>query len=184
MRGAHKSRVVIGGMRMIDIVVGRLVGQASTILISGPDDYGTGLTAVPDAPGAPPGPAGGIWSVRRHLAEVLPDLGGFVTVPVDAPFLPSDLVERLSRLDRSAIGADLLGEHPAFGFWRMGDLDDAFARVGRGSELPLRHLALLCDARLEVFSDTRSLYNVNTREDLALAERLVTGGDWGSDVRE
>lgn len=175
MNRLDKALVEIAGRRLIDIVVDRLLPQASRVVISGPSDFETGLTVVPDEPDTPRGPVAGVLAVRRWLAANEPGSDGFVTAPVDGPFVARDLVERLTRQDRSAIGSDMLGEHPAFGYWRTLDLDLAFPQVPPGSDLPLRTLAMLCDARLEVFDDTRSLFNLNDPEDLRLARKVLEG---------
>lgn len=176
MGDLDKAETELAGRRLVDLVIERLAPQAEVIVISGPIDFDTGLLAIPDLDGVPRGPAGAVLSVRRWLADNYPGVDGFVTAPVDGPFVPEDLVSRLTREDRSAIGADLLGEHPAFAYWRTIDVDLAMPQIPTGTDLPLRMLALLCDARLEVFDDTRSLFNVNTPDDLELARKVIEPG--------
>ena len=80
MGGEDKALKPLSGIPMIEWVVERLLSQAGTLLISGDTDRGTGLSCIPDAPGAPPGPAAGLYSVSQWLSETAPaSSDGFIT---------------------------------------------------------------------------------------------------------
>lgn len=172
MSGVDKGRVELGDRRLIDLVIQRLVQQADRVLISGPNSYETGLVAVPDRRDGPLGPAAGIWSVKYWLEEHYPGTIGLVTAPVDGPFVPEDLVLRLTREGQSAIACGADGDHPTFAYWRMKDLERSFSQLSPGADLSLRTLSAMCNVRREVFADNAALFNVNTPEDLARAKKV------------
>ncbi|MCG6120849.1 MAG: NTP transferase domain-containing protein, partial [Blastomonas sp.] len=94
MQGSDKALALIAGERMIDRVLRRLVPQAAEVLLSAPHDYATGHSAIADLPDGPAGPVGAIRAVAQALA--VRGIEAFVTAPVDAPFVPLDLVARLA----------------------------------------------------------------------------------------
>lgn len=165
--GRDKALVRIGGERMIDRVVARLRPQADRLLISGPTDYGLGIEFVKDAEDAPQGPAGGVLSVARVLTAEQSDALGFAIAPVDAPFLPRDLLERLSGVRGCAVASDGARLHPTFAWWTL----EALRRVGaafRSGSPSLMRLAELLAAHAVVFP-AEALVNLNTPVDLARA---------------
>ncbi len=168
--GRDKARCEINGGRLIDRVIARLRPQASRILISGPDDYGTSLECVTDgAHGAGArgrGPCAGIFAVSRRLAGEAP---GFLTVPVDAPFLPPDLADRLVGPD-SAVASAGDGLHPTFAWWIIADIERALRHLEGAQDLSLRSLAETIGARVVPWADEAPFINVNTIDDLKAAQ--------------
>jgi CTP:molybdopterin cytidylyltransferase MocA len=94
--GGRKAHVRLGGRRLVSHVIDRLAPQAGPLALdAGPDADlgGFGLPVLPDAvPGL--GPLGGILAAMRW-AEGL-GAGRVLTVAVDMPFMPRDLVRRLT----------------------------------------------------------------------------------------
>lgn len=177
MGGRPKGALMLGGVRLIDHVLARLSPQVVAVFISGPDDYGTGLETIPDHDDAPAGPVGGIWSAARRFREHLGEDARFLSVPVDAPFLPADLAERLAGAGSAvAEGAD--GWHPTFAQWRAGDVLAALSAADtRRESWSLHRLARACDARPVRFAAATALMNINRPEDLAAAEAALAGSN-------
>lgn len=169
MEGRDKAVVRIGGGRMVERVAARLAAQADRTVISGPHNYGTTLTAIPDAAMGPHGPAGGIISVWRWMATNETGAEGFFSAPVDAPFLPEDLIARLAQSGGPAIAADDEGVHPTFAYWSCTALESAWPAVRAAPSLSLRALAGACRASKAVWPGAGAFCNVNTPEDLAAA---------------
>lgn len=96
--GRDKAFATVSGARLIDLVRARIEWQVDTLLISGNCDYETGLSTISDLAEAPPGPAAGLYSICERLMETAPAVEGFFTAPVDAPFVPCDLVLRLGQV--------------------------------------------------------------------------------------
>lgn len=179
MGGRDKAAVRIGGKRLIDRVLDRLTPQADRILISGSRDYGTGLTAVADVRNAPGGPAGGIYSVHQWLLSHDPDVSGFVTAPVDCPFLPPDLIERLAGEGGAAVASDGESDHPTLSYWPLEALSAAWPRLEGRKSVSLKALADLCAACRVIWRDTDIFLNVNSLEDLEAAAAVDRVGRAG-----
>ena len=108
--GTDKAVIRLDGERLIDILIRRFADKAEHIMLSARDDYGTGLPIIPDDPQAPGGPVGAIFSLADRLQAM--GIDGFVTVPVDAPFAPADLIERLTASGGCAVAEDGRRMHP------------------------------------------------------------------------
>jgi molybdopterin-guanine dinucleotide biosynthesis protein A len=170
--GTDKATVELEGQRLIDILIGRFADKAGRILLSAREDYHTGLEFISDDPDAPGGPVGGIFSVAARLR----DIGGFVTVPVDAPYAPADLIERLAASGGCAVAGHGERIHPTFAYWRC----DAVNRV-RDSHEPverapsLQWLARQCGAATVRWPDPAPFVNINRPEDLRAAAAKKAG---------
>ncbi|WP_425409052.1 molybdenum cofactor guanylyltransferase [Hyphococcus sp.] len=171
MGGAEKAALMLGGRRLIDIVIARLAPQCDQILIAGPDDYETRCQNLPDRDDGPAGPAAGLWSALVWLQQNAPDTDGIVTAPVDGPFFPGDLFEKLHAADCSAVARDDAGTHPTSAWWRCDDLRKVFKTSTPGEGLALKTLANRAAAMEIVFPGGELFRNINTPEDLARAEK-------------
>ena len=130
---------------------------------------------LPDA--RPAGPLSGIlaaldWAAPRGATAL-------VSVAVDTPFFPQDLVPQLVLAAERAPEGLALAEsggrwHPTFGLWPMGLRDDLRATLARG-EARMMAFADRHGAVTAAFSDDRAFLNLNTPEDLARAEALLSG---------
>ena len=186
MGGEDKAALRLAGRPLIAHVIDRLAPQVDRLVIAGRHDYGTGLATVGDDPQMA-GPVAALYGVARWLGEthgksrdksqgkMHDDVPAFVTAPADGPFVPEDLVERLTEhlagaQPQGAIALDDAGIHPTFAAWRMADLDRV--RGDLGAAPSLRRLAELTDARRIAWPGTHSFFNVNTPDDLAAAEAL------------
>lgn len=173
MSGADKGALLLGGRRLVDLVVERLASQVDHIIISGRDDYGLGFDVVADRADGPVGPAAGLWAAAQWVTENIPEAQGFITVPVDGPFLPRDLVSRLFESGSCAIAVDENGEHPTFAYWRIPQLLEVLARYA-GEGVALHHVARECHAVRVSFPHDHVLMNINTSQDLKRAEAIAS----------
>ncbi len=175
--GADKPAVLLAGRRLIDHVIDRLSPQVDRILIAGPHAYDTSLAFAPDRGTGPCGPAAGLWAASHWLLEHAPEAAGFVTAPVDAPFLPADLYEKLEAGDRCTVACSEDGDHPTFAFWRAPVLLDKLRSAPSDIGLALHALAQQCAARRVAFSQQHCLMNINAPEELMDAEALMSTDD-------
>jgi len=170
MGGGDKCLLPLGPQRVIDHILRRLRPQVARVAVSANDDpsrfdfYGLPVLAD-DVPGD--GPLGGVvsamaWADGRHV----------LTVPGDCPFLPVDLVEKLAQHD-FALAASPSGLHPTIGLWPTALVDEARNALRQGQRR-LRAFAISHGAKIVDFPDDDAFFNVNTPEDLARAETLVS----------
>lgn len=170
MGGADKGALLLGGCRIFDLVLERLKPQSEIILISSTHDYGSGLPVLTDHASGPRGPAAGLWAALRWIEENAPDARGFLSSPVDGPFLPSDLRNRLASTDGAAVAANSKGIHPTFAYWRCDALKAELDSAPENYGYPLKELAERVGAAQVQFDDAHAFDNINTPEDLKRAE--------------
>lgn len=174
MEGDDKALAEIGGQRMIDRVIERLCPQAGTVLLSAPHDYATGLTAIPDETIGPRGPVGAIRAIAAHVASQGGD--SFVTCPVDAPFVPHDLVARLCAITGPVAMAEAGGAlQPVFALWSAPAVLEALPEDRCDERWSLHRLGEALGAVGVPFEDASALMNVNTPGDLVEARRRAEG---------
>lgn len=173
MGGKDKGALELGGRRLIDHVVGRFLPQVDRLLVAGPSDYDLALRAIPDRTDGPVGPAAALWAASHWIKENEPQAEGFVTAPVDGPFLPVDLLETLSREGACAIASDDSGDHPTFAYWTMPVLMPVLTALNKGEGAALRGLAKKCNAERVTFPSAKALMNINSPADLARANAML-----------
>lgn len=175
MGGGDKAEIKIGGRRLIEHVLDLLQRQVDEVVISGPTNYGLGLQAIPDAQGVVGGPAGGIISVALWLARRRPEVPGFLTVPVDGPFLPADFARRMSK-NIAAVAADEGGIHPTFAWWPVSKVAAMQKTYSVEDNVPLKALANALDARSVFWECADHFVNLNTPNDVAAWEARLARG--------
>jgi molybdopterin-guanine dinucleotide biosynthesis protein A len=184
MGGGDKARIRIGGKTILQRVLTRLTPQCSGVILNANGDLArfadTGLRVVADSIPDFAGPLAGILAGLDWAAANVPGIADIVSVPGDCPFLPPDLVERLSAA-RQAAGAPLAcarsgdWRHPVVGLWRVALRDDLRkALVEEGLHKieiwTARHGVALADWPT---TPVDPFFNVNTPEDAGEAERIA-----------
>src|SRR6516164_5888191 len=122
MGGGDKTRIRIGGKTILERVLARFKPQCAAVILNANGDPArfadTGLPVVADTV---PGFAG-ILAGLDWAAAHAPRIADVASVPGDCPFLPGDLVARLSAT-RQAAGVPLAcarsgdWRHPVVGLW-------------------------------------------------------------------
>lgn len=133
MGGGDKCLRELNGRPLLARVVERLRPQVGGLVINANGDPSRfaafGLPVVPDSLADFPGPLAGILAGLDWAASYRPGCELVVSVPSDAPFLPTDLVSRLLA-GMQAEGAELAcavsgGQpHPVVGLWPVRLRDD------------------------------------------------------------
>ena len=184
--GTEKGFLEVGGVPIIARVLAALREQCETIVINANGDPARfaafDCPVVPDSLPDRPGPLAGLLAGLDHVAARRPEAGFILTVPGDAPFLPHDLVARLEDrriADRAAIVRARSGDndHGVVALWSVA-LRENLRRtlVVEG----LRKVGAFA-ARHPLATVTWPIYpvdpflNVNTPDDLAVAERAAAG---------
>jgi molybdenum cofactor guanylyltransferase len=184
MGGGDKARLRIGGRTILERVLARFKPQCAALILNANGDPArfadTGLAVVPDSVPDFAGPLAGILAGLDWAAREAPDVADIVTVPGDCPFLPEDLVARLSAArarEAAPLACARSGEwrHPVVGLWPValrGDLRNALVAEGlrKIEAWTARHGVAVADwpaAPIDPF------FNINTPEDAAEAERIA-----------
>ena len=178
--GRDKALIDLGGKSLVRRAVERLSLQAAPLALSANGDpqrfAALGLPVLPDRIAADAGPLGGIhaglvWAAGLGAARL-------VTVAVDTPFFPADLVERLSTAsgddNRPTSAASGDGLHPTFGLWPVGCAGRLAAFLGDGHRR-LGDFAASENAITVGFAGGTPdpFFNINTADDLAAARKML-----------
>ncbi len=185
MGGGDKGLSVLGGRPMMDRIIERVRPQVSTLILNANGDgerfAGYGLDVVPDVIEGFAGPLAGVLTGLEWAAANAPGVQWVATFAIDAPFVPMDLVERLTKA-LADDGADLAcacsngRAHPVFGLWPVhlaGDLrramiDEDMRKIDRWTA---RYHLVEVDFSAKPFDP---FFNINAPDNLAEAERLLS----------
>jgi molybdopterin-guanine dinucleotide biosynthesis protein A len=183
MGGGDKPMRILGGRPLLDHIIARLAPQCDGLILNSHGDPARfsiyGLPVIADAVEGFAGPLAGILAGLDHVARERPAAREMLSVAGDCPFLPNDLVARLSHA-RAHQGADLAiaasgGQlHPTVALWsvdlrhdlRHALIDEHCHAVQRFAARHREAVVGWPDTPLDPF------FNINTAEDLAEAERL------------
>jgi len=184
--GVDKAFVGLGGRFLIDHLLGGLAGQVGPIAISANGDAsrfaGFGLPVLADGNLAGKGPLAGVaaglaWARDEGAAELM-------TVPVDTPFVPRNLVARLGAAPSVAVWRGR--QHHLVALWPVDGLSALQAFLARPGTYKVRDALDLLDARQVGFDDaeTDPFLNINTAADLdAASVRLASAPEGGGEQR-
>ena len=125
MGGGDKCLKKLGGQTLLSRVINRVKDQVGPMILNANGDPARfssyRIPVVPDVVSGFSGPLAGVLTGLEWAAENAPACEYVATFATDAPFLPSDLVEKLQQLIN--IGAVLAcatsnnRHHPVFGLW-------------------------------------------------------------------
>ena len=175
--GRDKALVPLAGQPLAAHVAARLAPQVASLAISANGDPARlaflGLPVLPDIPPSR-GPLSGVlaalvWA-RAQGATAL------VTAAVDTPFLPADLAARLlaAGQGRLALARSDTRPHPTAALWPVALTGDLQAFLASGDTPRMMSFVQRHDPAFTEFP-ARSLDNLNTPADLALAETRLRG---------
>jgi molybdenum cofactor guanylyltransferase len=188
MGGGDKPMRRIGGRTILERVIARLKPQCGELILNANGDPARfaefGLPVIADTVENFPGPLAGILAALDWTAANRPEVSFILSAAADCPFLPRDLVERLTRAraeqDAQLAVASSGGQsHPVIGLWSVALRDE------------LRHALVAEDVRkidrwtaryrlATVNWPTTPLdpfFNANTMDDIAEADRLAALDD-------
>jgi molybdenum cofactor guanylyltransferase len=184
MGGGDKGLVALGGQSMLRRVAAALGPQCTVLVLNANGDparFATfGLPVVADGVADFAGPLAGVLAGLEWAAREAPQTQDIVSIAADTPFAPADLVARLldaRRAAGAAIGVAASGgrRHHVVGLWPVmlaGELRRALV------DERLRKVEAFMDrfgVAVAEWADTPfdPFFNVNTPEDLALAEGML-----------
>ena len=180
MGGRDKAFILLGGQTLLLHVLGRFAPQVEQIAISANGDavrFGRGNVVLADT--ASQGPLSGILAALDWAAPL--GATAVVSVAVDTPFLPTDLVPQLCLAAERpgggvAIAASGGVDHPTFGLWPVGLRSDLRAFLASGAKTRVMDFARNHGAMRAEFGDEAAFVNLNTPQDLAAAAAMLGDG--------
>jgi molybdopterin-guanine dinucleotide biosynthesis protein A len=170
--GRPKAYLPFLGQPLAARVIARLRAQAAAVYFNPrADDGEAAALGVPLAPDDPRWQgAGPLAGVAAALARARDEgFAALVTAPCDAPFLPLDLVARLTAPGApAAVAVSASGVEPMFALWPVAALGAVEAALASGRASPRAVLESLSAAR--VMFPAAGFANLNTHEEFAAAE--------------
>ena len=194
MGGATKALIELAGMTLLERAVTLLAPQVGDLAVNLPPDLDLpdlNLPVVRDEMPTFEGPLAGVLAGIVRASALLPRATHLLTVPVDLPFLPIALAERLAAgidgPDTIVFAEGPSGRAPLCALWPLGVaprlsafLADGERRVGAflASE---RATGVVFATALVGERVVDPFFNINTPSDLAEAAELIDiGRPWSS----
>ncbi len=183
MRGLGKAQVRLGKYSLLQHVIRRFRPQVDRLLVSVHSVDAAlsrdGFEWVPDALNRRRGPLAGVYSALAKLVEAKGQ-DWLLVVPVDAPFLPLDLGQRLMRAAQTqqkpvAVAMYRGAVQPVFSLWNITTLPALKDALDTRGQPGLRHILNdLAHVRVEwPVLTPPPFFNVNSEADLDAARLLV-----------
>lgn len=184
MGGGDKCLRPLDGRPILQHIIDRIQPQVASLVLNANGDlsrfHNYGLPVVSDTIEGFAGPLAGILAGMRWAASQAPACRWIVSVPTDAPFVPTDLVSVLKRNlisqdAKLACAASRGRVHPVVGLWPVSLADELECAM---LEEDIRKIDLWT-ARYRIvevpFVDepVDPFFNTNRPDDLAEAERLL-----------
>jgi molybdenum cofactor guanylyltransferase len=187
MGGTDKSLIMLGKRPLLVHVLGRLAAQTADIAISANGDPARfadfGRPVLADTIEGNLGPlagllAGLIWAKGLGWTQI-------VSAPTDCPFIPGDLIGRLTRASRPNPDAPVLAacggrRHPVVGLWPVALAGRLLDFLASNANHRVTDFADACGAATVDFPmlalPGRTLdpfFNINTPQDLAEATAVI-----------
>ncbi len=177
--GGNKPGLHLGDKRLIDFALERAVSWRIPVAVqvrSAQQVATPGFEQVLDIDDIP-GPLGGViaglhWARGQGADHML-------TLACDMPFLPDDMLERLHRVavqgGTIAIASSGGDMHPVCAVWPVASITHLEASAANG-ELSLRRVSRSYgQSRVEWPDAPDPFFNINTRDDLSVAEGRLIG---------
>jgi molybdopterin-guanine dinucleotide biosynthesis protein A len=183
MGGGDKGLLPLGSSTILGHVIDRLAPQVAGLALNAngeQDRFASfGLPVVSDSIDGFAGPLAGVlagldWAAARGADHI-------VTAAADTPFFPADLVPRLLMAAEDqghpiALARTDNGRHPTFGLWPVVLREDLRIALTEGVRKVVqwtdKHGTAMADFPTGRFDP---FFNVNTPEDLALAQSYLEG---------
>lgn len=167
--GGGKAHALLGGVPLWRHVLGRIEPQVARLAVNAGEAFEDVECVADEVPGL--GPLGGILAAMVWAADA--GAGRVLTVAVDTPFLPSDLVARLGVAEGRIIAAHTAdGLHGTTALWDV-TLADSLRAALAGGTRKVTSWADTIGVHSVMFEEADAFFNVNTAEDLAHAEALL-----------
>ena len=174
MGGWPKADVLLGGRRLLDHTAMRLEPQVGEVVVNANGPTKTNFPTIADTLEGHLGPLAGVLAGLKHGADT--GYSHVVSVAVDTPFFPCDLVPQLLMAGTAhphgfAMAQTADGVQGAFALWPVA-LRDPLRDFLTAGERKVRAFAEAHNAAYATFPVTEpdAFFNINTPDDLAQAD--------------
>ncbi len=194
MGGTPKALVELAGATLLERAVAVLapeVGDLAVNLPPGLDLPGLALPIVRDESATFEGPLAGVLAGLGRASTLSPRPTHLLTAPVDLPFLPAGLAERLAtgldEVDTIVFAEGPAGRAPLCALWPLSVTPRLSAFLAEGAERRVGAFLAGERTRSVVFGSVviaggtiDPFFNINAPADLAEAAELIAGRPWSS----
>ncbi len=171
--GADKAMIMFNQKPLVEHVISRILDQVDLVAINRASELkGYDLPIITDLEGDQCGPIGGLEAAIKWAKANKPVPEYLLTVPVDTPFLPNDLVKKLlptAEKYGAAIASTSGHLQPTISLHKLG-------RISRQDIQPFKHKAFRdfwqhMGAKHVSFDDVKAFININSPQDIELYEK-------------
>ena len=185
MNGIDKALMEINEKTLLSIAINKANQQTKYIVLNSNRDPSIfknyNIKVIKDTISNQPGPLAGVLSGIEWFYKNNKKIKWVVSLPVDSPFFPNDLIKKL--YDTVVKSKKLIGvsssngrKHPVFSIWHislMQPLQEALNNNIRKIDLFTKSYN---PATVDFSSSVDPFFNINTPEDLKNANNLFTKG--------
>ncbi|MFM9852863.1 MAG: molybdenum cofactor guanylyltransferase [Sphingomonadaceae bacterium] len=172
--GGGKPQRQLGSQTLLDHVLARAREYGDDVAIAGGGDAAPAVRVLDDLV-AGQGPISGLQSALHYAASK--GMRHVLIVPCDTPFLPHDLLTRLTgAIGDEAAALACSGDriHPACGLWAVSAADRLHEYVALGRQSLIGFAELVGYSAVEwPGAPVDPFFNINSAADLEEAERLL-----------
>jgi molybdenum cofactor guanylyltransferase len=177
--GFDKASVLLGGKTLLAHVVDRLRTQVDVMAINSNDkSMVAAYPIVPDKDANFAGPLAGVLVALQWAKTILPTIDALVTVPVDTPFFPTNLVPVLQTYSKKTIAVAINNGqlHPTVALWPLGIETELAKWLANPENRSAKGFLTTIEHTVVDFTTSQAFdpfMNINTPQDLALAEMIL-----------
>lgn len=180
--GEEKALLTLAGVTILERIASRLRIQVDDVILNANGDTSRfsnlGIPIIPDLLTTIATPLAGLHAVLRYGAEN--NFDAVVTVPSDSPFIPLDLVSRLLEAGEekgAAIARSHDQEHYLTAIWTTQLSRPLEKLILQDNMRRMQDFVTRVEAPSVLWSDQPHdpFFNINTPDDLKIAERIAKG---------
>lgn len=176
--GQDKANVLLNGKTLLQHAIDKLAPQVGLLAVNANHHLTTDLPIIRDSIEGFAGPLAGILAALEWTAQQPGEPTALVTVPVDAPFFPDDLVARLAAEggDQIIVAQSSGQIHPVFALWPIKTADTLRGWLRDDQNRSAKCFLASVPHKVVDFPVAHGFdpfMNVNTPLELELAEKLL-----------
>ncbi|WP_394688955.1 molybdenum cofactor guanylyltransferase MobA [Hoeflea sp.] len=182
MEGIDKPLAILAGKPLISRVISRLMPQTGDVILNANSEPGRfdrfGLDVIADRIDGFRGPLAGVHALMAAAAER--GASHLLSAPADTPFLPNDLLARLTGSDNTPgvvkIASSNGRRQPVVALWPVELAESLGAHLTKTEDLSMAaYLRQVESSETEfpVINGLDPFFNINTPGDLEQAERQI-----------